>query len=73
MAIVLAYRIREFINMYTYANPEVKESTVKISLKDPENRYAFAPSFSNFNIAIGFKKGLYNRKIPPKSETSRIK
>ena len=54
MAIVLAYSIREFIDMYTYANPEVKSSTVKISLSDPEKTYALTPSFSNFNIAIGY-------------------
>ena len=66
MAIVLAYSIREFIDMYTYANPEVKSSTVKISLSDPEKTYALTPSFSNFNIAIGFLlEGYYHVNIPP--------
>ena len=67
MSIVLAYSIREFIDMYTYANPDVKSSTVKISLSDPENTYALTPSFSNFNIAIGFlKEGVSYVQIPPK-------
>ena len=54
MSIVLAYSIREFIDMYTYANPDVKSSTVKINLSDPEIMYNYHPSSSNFNIAFGY-------------------
>ena len=65
MAIVLAYSIREFIDMYTYANPDVKSSTVKINLSDPEIMYSYHPSSSNFNFAIGYTQKGYNLKIPP--------
>ena len=36
MSIVLAYSAKEFVDMYSYANPDIKTSTTKIDLNDPE-------------------------------------
>jgi hypothetical protein len=61
-AIILAFGIRKFIEMYTISNPDIKSFPLKINLTDPNNRYTYQPTSSNFHIAFGFTDG---RALPP--------
>ena len=60
--LILAFGIRKFIDMYTVSNPDIKILPVNINLTDPNNRYSYKPTSSDFNIAFGFSDG---RPLPP--------
>ena len=61
MSVVLAFSVKEFFDMYTFANPDIKSYSQMINLSDPEHN-SYTPADSHFNIGLGLRNG---NPIPP--------